>query len=89
MSAHMERLLKRAGRGADIGESSRILELNGEHPAVQALLKLYEKDPADERIDSYGRLLYDQAVLAEGSAVQDPAAFARRINELITRDASG
>ena len=63
--------------------------LNGEHPAVVALLALYEKKPEDPRIEAYGRLLYDQAVIAEGSKVKDPAAFARRINELLVKDAAG
>jgi molecular chaperone HtpG len=87
MSAHMERLLKKMGREKEAEPSRRILELNGEHPAVMAMLKLYEKDPQDSRIENYGRLLYDQAVIAEGSKVKDPAAFAQRINELLIKDA--
>src|SRR5262249_18420672 len=47
ISAHLERLMQRLGRGEDIGPSRRVLELNGEHPAVLAMLKLYEKDPQD------------------------------------------
>ncbi len=85
MGAHMERLLQRMGRGDEIPETKRILELNPDHPAVQVLMKLAEKSPADSRLEDYGRLLYDQAVIAEGSRVQDPAAFARRINDLMTR----
>jgi molecular chaperone HtpG len=87
MSAHLERLMQKWGGGADLTPSKRILELNGEHPAVLALRKLYEKDPQDARLEGYGRLLYDQAVIAEGSKVKDPAAFARRINELLVKDA--
>jgi molecular chaperone HtpG len=64
-------------------ESKRILELNPEHAAVQALRTLYESDREDERTLTFGRLLYDEAVLAEGSRPKDPAAFAQRINELI------
>lgn len=86
-SAHMERLLERMGRAGESMRSKRVLELNGEHPAVLAMLGVFAKDAADPRIDSYARLLYDQAVLAEGSKVQDPAALARRINELIAKDA--
>jgi molecular chaperone HtpG len=85
LTAHMERLMQRLGR--DEAGSRRVLELNGEHPAVQALQKVYEKSPDDPRVESYGRLLYDQAVIAEGSKVKDPAAFARRINELLVKDA--
>jgi molecular chaperone HtpG len=86
MTAHMERLLQRMGR-ADEGASKRVLELNGEHPAVEALRKLHEKDANDPRIESYARLLYDQAVIAEGSKVKDPLALAQRINELLVKGA--
>jgi molecular chaperone HtpG len=89
MSAHLERLMQRLGRGEDLGPSRRALELNGEHPAVLAMLKLFEKDPQDARVESYGRLLYDEAVIAEGSKVKDPLALARRINELMVKGAEG
>jgi molecular chaperone HtpG len=85
MGAHMERLLQRMGRGEEVPPSKRILELNPDHPATEALHKLYEQNAKDERIEAYGRILYDQAVIAEGSRVKDPSAFARRVNELIAR----
>jgi molecular chaperone HtpG len=87
MGAHMERLMQRMGKGKDLPESQRILELNPSHPAVQALRELLAKDAADARLEKYGRLIYDQAVIAEGSKVKDPVGFAQRINELITKDA--
>ncbi len=87
MTAHFERLMQRLGRADEAGESKRVLELNPEHPAVRAVQKLHAANPSDPRVEAYGRLFYDQAVLAEGSRVKDPAAFARRINELIARDA--
>src|SRR5581483_8865886 len=87
VSAHMERLMQRLGRGDEIGEAKRVLELNGEHPAVVALRELYEKAPDDPRVEQYARLFHDQAVIAEGSKVKDPTAFARRINDLLVKDA--
>jgi molecular chaperone HtpG len=87
MSAHMERLMQRMGRGEDMPPAKRVLELNPSHPAVQALRALSEANPTDPRVESFGRLLYDQAVMAEGSRVKDPAAFARRVNELIAAQA--
>lgn len=87
MGAYMENVMKKIGHGDEIGENPRILELNGEHPAVQALQRLYEKDMKDPRIESYGRFFYDQAVLAEGSKIKDPQSFAQRINDMIVRDA--
>jgi molecular chaperone HtpG len=83
MSAHMERLMQRLGRGEDVKPAKRILELNPDHPAVQALEEMRQRKPDDPRVDAYGRLLYDQAVIAEGSRIKDPAAFAKRVNELI------
>jgi molecular chaperone HtpG len=88
MGAHMERLLRRMGRGQELPETKRILELNADHPAVAAVQKLFAKDAADPRLEKYCRVLYDQAVLAEGSKLKDPAAFAQRVNELLARDAS-
>ena len=83
MSAHMERLMQRMGKDVEAGENKRILELNPEHSVVKKIQKIAEKDAADPRIESYGKLLLDQAMIAEGSKISDPAGFARRINELI------
>ena len=89
MGANMERLLRNAGAGAEVKDSRRVLELNGSHPAVEALRALHEKSADDPRVESFGRLLYEQAVLAEGSKLKDPAGFARRLNELLVKGASG
>ncbi|MFM8271408.1 MAG: molecular chaperone HtpG [Gemmata sp.] len=85
VSAHMERLMERMGR--DAGPVKRVLELNPKHATVEALRALHEKNAGDPRFESYARLLYEQAVIAEGSKVSDPVAFARRVNDLIVRDA--
>lgn len=87
LGANFERLLVRAGRADELSPSKRILELNGAHPAVVALQRLHERSPEDPRIAVYGRLLHEEAVLAEGSRVKDPAFVARLINELLVRDA--
>jgi len=89
MSAHMERLMRRMGRADEMPERQRILELNAQHPAVQALRRIHESDAADPRVEDYAKLLYDEAVLAEGSKVDDPSALARRINDLIAQSAKG
>ena len=69
-----------------IDAKGRILELNPENPAVEAVRELHGSNAADPRLESYMRLLYEQAVIAEGSKVADASAFAKRINELIARD---
>jgi molecular chaperone HtpG len=84
LSAHMERLMRRMGRGDEIPESKRTLEINPEHPAVAAMLSLAEKDTSDTRLNDLTALLYDQALITEGSQVKDPAAFARRLGDLMT-----
>jgi molecular chaperone HtpG len=88
MGANFERLLRNAGAGAEVKESKRILELNGSHPAIEAVRALFEKSPDDPRVESYGRLLFEQAVVAEGSKLKDPAGFARRVNDLLVKGAS-
>ena len=81
MTAHYERLMQKLGRIE--GESKRVLEINPAHPVVEAVKALHEKDPANSRVEAYGRLLYEQAVIAEGSKLKDPAGFARRLNEVM------
>jgi molecular chaperone HtpG len=88
MGPHMERLLQHFGRADEIPPSKKILEVNPDHPAIEAIEKLLAKDSKDPRLERYALLLYEQAVVGEGSRVKDPAAFARRINELLVKDAS-
>jgi molecular chaperone HtpG len=87
MTAHMERLLERMGREGMGGAAKRVLELNADHPAIEALRVLHEKSADDPRLAEYVHLIHEEAMLAEGSKVKDPAAFARRINDMIARDA--
>jgi molecular chaperone HtpG len=86
--AHMERLMQRLGRGEELPQSKRILELNPENAAVQAIQRLFGKDANDPRLERYCRLLYDQALIAEGTRVKDPVAMSQRINELLVKDAT-
>ena len=73
------------GRGA--AGNKRVLELNPTSPAVEAVRELKAKNATEPRVEGYARLLYEQAVIAEGSKVPDPSAFAKRVNDLIARDA--
>jgi molecular chaperone HtpG len=88
ISAHMERLLGRMGRGADIPEAKRVLELNPDHAVVQAMQKISAGGGDDTQLATYARVLYDLAVLAEGSRIADPAAFTKRVNDLLVGRAS-
>jgi molecular chaperone HtpG len=83
-TAHMERLMRRMGQGTEAAPFKRSLELNPEHPVVKRLQSIYAADANDPKVEQYGRLLLDQAMIAEGSAISDPAGFARRVNALMT-----
>jgi len=75
MSANLARILRAAGQQAPAGKP--ILEINPSHPIVE---RLKEDDP---RFADWAALLYEQALLAEGATLDDPAAFVRRLNALL------
>ena len=81
-SPRLEQLLK---RDTDRPRQRRILELNPDHEIVKRLERMVESDAASEKAGEYAELLYGYAVLAEGSELPDPAAFARRIADLMSR----
>ena len=83
MGVQMERIMKEMGQ--DPPAQEKFLELNPDHPAVQKMLELYEQDRKDPRVEDYGRIFQDQAVLAAGGRIKDPAAFSARINGLLAR----
>ena len=56
-----------------------ILELNVEHPLVRRL----ENETDDQRYQELTRILYDQALLAEGGQLEDPAGFVHRLNQML------
>ena len=75
MGGNLERLLKSAGQ--KITHSKPILEINPHHPMVQKLK--YE----EERFNDWSSVLFDQALLAEGGQLEDPASFVKRLNTLL------
>ena len=75
LGGNLQRILKAAGQQAPA--SRPILEINPKHPAVQRLK--YE----EARFDDWANLLLEQATLAEGGSLDDPAGFVRRINDLM------
>lgn len=78
MSARQAKVLRDAGH--DLPAQKRILELNAEHAVVQKLQGLDDEG----RFADWSSLLYDQALLAEGELPNDPAAFSRRLTELMS-----
>ena len=79
--AHMERIFKAMNQ--EMPASKRILELNPSHPLVEALQGCYATDAKDPKLASYAGLLYDQALLTEGSQISDPLKFSRQVAELM------
>ncbi len=77
MSTNLERIMKEAGQEAP--ELKPILEINPEHPLVAKMKKMRSK----EKLADLSEVLFDQAVLSEGGQLKDPAAFVRRINQLL------
>jgi molecular chaperone HtpG len=77
MSANLERMLKAAGQ--EVGGTKPIFEINPEHPMVVRL-----KDESDDaRFGDWSSILFDQALLAEGGQLEDPASYVKRLNTLL------
>ena len=77
MSANLERMLKAAGQ--EVGGTKPTFEINPEHPMVMRL-----KDELDEdRFSDWSSILFDQALLAEGGQLEDPASYVKRLNILL------
>ena len=75
-SGHLERLLKAVGQKAPTVVP--VLEVNPHHALVQRLAA-----ESDEKLGDWAQLLFDQALLAEGGHLDDPASFVRRVNALM------
>jgi len=75
LSANLARMLKSAGQR--LPDSKPILEINAQHAIVQRL------KPEDDRFDDWAAVLLDQAILAEGGQLDDPATFVKRVNQLM------
>jgi molecular chaperone HtpG len=74
MSGHLARLLKQAGQSAPVAKPT--LEINAEHALVKKL-------DGSDKFDDLAQVLFDQAVLAEGGHLEDPAAYVKRVNALL------
>src|SRR5688572_7823849 len=77
LGTNLERILKAAGQ--HVPDSKPILEINAAHPIVKRL----KNEADDTRFADWSRILFDQATLAEGGQLDDPASFVKRLNELM------
>ena len=80
ISTEMEKVLNAMPAREKI-KAQRVLEVNPEHPVFQKLEALKDSDP--ERLRLYAELLYDQALLVEGIALEDPADFAQKLCQIM------
>lgn len=82
LSIEMEKVIN-AIPNDDKVKAERVLEINADHPVMEALSKKYESNP--EEIGEYAELLYNQALLIEGLTIDDPVEFSNAICRLMTK----
>jgi molecular chaperone HtpG len=77
MAMHMQRLLKEAGHA--MPSSRPVLEINPDHPIVKKL----KLEKSKKKFDDWSNILFDQAILAEGGQLEDPASFVAKLNKML------
>lgn len=77
----MEKLLKAMGQ--EVPVTKRILEINPDHPLFSAMNRVFEKNKNEPVLKDFVSLLYDQALLLEGSKLKDPPAFTQAVAKLM------
>jgi molecular chaperone HtpG len=80
LGAQMRRILEAAGQKAPAAKP--VLEINPTHPLLQRIAAANEDAP----VEDLSMLLFEQATLAEGSHLADPAAFVQRLNRLLFQE---
>ncbi|MEI6207650.1 MAG: molecular chaperone HtpG [Desulfuromonadales bacterium] len=85
MNANMERIMKAMNQA--VPESKRILELNPDHAILKAMAAIHNKDNAAPVLTDYADLLFDQALLTEGSTIKDPLRFTKLVSDLMVKAA--
>ena len=84
MDLQMENLMKSMGQ--PVPERKRILEINPSHPIFEAMNNIFKEDRKSSVLSDYTDLLYNQALLLEGSKPKDSAAFAKTISRLMVEN---
>jgi molecular chaperone HtpG len=81
LPAHLERMIR--AYQEDLPQQKRILELNPGHPLIDKLRTVHAADASSAQVQEWIELLYDQALLSEGSPLPDPARFVKRVSTLM------
>ena len=79
MALYMQTLMKQAGH--DMPSNKPILEINPTHPLIERM----EAETDDEQFADWAAILFDQALLAEGAQLEDPAGFVSKLNKLMLK----
>lgn len=82
LSIEMEKVLNSMPAQQEKVKSEKVLELNGEHEVFAAVKRLFEAGDK-EKLAAYSEILYDQALLIEGLALEDPVAYANNVCKLM------
>lgn len=77
MAMHMQRIMKEAGHA--MPSSKPILEINPDHPIVKKM----DSEKSKKKFDDWSDILFDQALLAEGGQLEDPASFVVKLNKML------
>jgi molecular chaperone HtpG len=77
MAMHMQRIMKEAGHA--MPSSKPVLEINPDHPIVKKL----DLEKSKKKFDDWSDILFDQAILAEGGQLEDPASFVSKLNKML------
>ena len=83
MGVQMRRIMQAAGQ--QVPEAKPIMELNPDHPLVKRL----DAEPDEDRFATLATILFEQAQLASGDELEDPAAYVRRLNGLLLELSGG
>jgi molecular chaperone HtpG len=86
LDPQMQNLLRSMGQ--EVPSDKRVLEINAAHPVFEAMNNLISTGGKDELLKEYISLLYNQALLLEGSKLKDPSAFAKSIAKLMAENVS-
>ena len=84
MSIHLERLMRNHQQQTAFA-STRILELNPYHPLIIKMAESIGDEKMHDKIQEVGRILLDQALIAEGEAISDPSYYTGKVSEYILK----
>ena len=79
MGMQMQQIMRAAGQ--EVPPSQPILEINPEHELIKQLKDMGDQDA----FENWSHILFDQAMLAEGGQLEDPAAYVKRVNEMLNK----